>query len=42
MPCARVAKLFPHVVFIQPQLTRYRMISWKILAIFRSYTDLVD
>jgi DNA polymerase-4 len=42
MPSARAATLCPAAVFVRPRMARYKEFSSRIMAIFRSYTDLVE
>ncbi|HEY5800429.1 MAG TPA: DNA polymerase IV [Burkholderiaceae bacterium] len=42
MATAQAIKLCPHLVVIRPQMEKYRIASRQILAIYRSYTDLVE
>ncbi len=42
MPCAKAVKLCPQAIFTRPRIDRYREISTQVMAIFRSYTQLVE
>lgn len=42
MPCARAVKACPQAVFVSPRFARYKEISRQVMAIFHSYTDLVE
>ena len=42
MPSQTAHRLCPHAIFLKPRMDAYRQVSREILAIFRSYTDLVE
>lgn len=42
MPCARAARLCPRAIFTPPRMARYKEVSNQIMAIFHSYTSLVE
>jgi DNA polymerase-4 len=42
MPCRRAAKLCPGAIFTPPRMERYVEVSSRIMAIFRSYTPVVE
>lgn len=42
MPSAMAYRLCPQAVFIKPNMEKYRAVSQQIMAIFKSYTDLVE
>ena len=42
MPSRQAAKLCPHLIFVRPQMGKYRDISQQIREIFLSYTPLVE
>lgn len=42
MPSAQAAKLCPDLVFVKPNIAKYKQESSKIRAIFHRYTDLVE
>lgn len=42
MPCSQARRLCPQAVFVRPRLQRYRDVSGRVMAIFRSCTDLVE
>ena len=42
MPCSRAYKLCPQAVFLRPRMARYQEISRRIMALFHTYTPLVE
>lgn len=42
MPCAQAKRLCPQAVFVRPRMQRYREMSARLMAIFRSCTQLVE
>ncbi len=42
MPSQTAYRLCPQAVFLKPRMEVYRQVSREILAIFRSYTDLIE
>lgn len=42
MPAGRAAKLCPRAIFVRPRIERYREVSQQVMALFDSYTPLVE
>jgi len=42
MPSAQAVRLCPDLVFVKPNMTKYKQESQKIRAIFKRYTDLIE
>ena len=42
MPSILAYRKCPHLIFVKPRFERYKEISKQVMAIFRSYTDIVE
>ena len=42
MPAKRAERLCPEAIFVAPDFTRYRAVSWDVREIFKRHTDLIE